>query len=225
MTPLLRLGLIGALSLVVATQSASALVLCAKRSGQIVATERCKRRDTPLAPADVGIIGLPGPTGVAGPPGPNGQIPLRIVDANGRDVCRVINGGAEPECVLEHPVLPRPVLLAFESLPIETGMSVGSSTAYYLQADCGGPPHVRSPRPLLPSASLIGHALFYASGEESLIMPFSFEDVQEPCTGTPTTRGTCCQPYTSMSGRFAAPATLVEVATLELVFPFTAVTP
>lgn len=225
MTLLLRLGLTGALSVVVAAQSASALTLCAKRSGRVVAVERCGRRDTPLTPADLGILGLPGPPGTAGSAGPNGQLPLRIVDANGHDVCRVINGGAEPECVLEHPALSRSVLLVFEELPIETGLGVGSSTAYYLEADCGGQPYVRGPRPLLPPASIIGQALFYASGMESLIMPLSFEGVQEPCTGTPTTRGTCCIPYTSMSGRFVAPATRVEVAALGLVFPFTAGTP
>ena len=214
----------GVLSLVL-TASAAAVTLCAKRSGRIVAAESCGRRDTALTPADVGILGLPGPAGATGPPGPNGQLLLRIVDANDRDVCRVINGGEEPECVLEHPALERPVLLVFESLPIATGIDVGSPTAYYLEADCGGQPYIGRTRPLLPSASLIGQALYYATPTGSTIMPLSFEDVQDTCTGTPTTRGTCCAPYTSMSGRFAAPATRVGIPDLGLVFPFTAVTP
>ena len=124
-----------------------------------------------------------------------------------------------------HPALPSPFLLVFQEFPIETGIGVGSSTAYYLAADCGGQPYVRNPRPLLPPASLIGLGLYTASGTESLIMPVSFEAVQDTCAGTPTTRGTCCEPYTSMSGRFAAPATRVEVADLGLAFPFTAGTP
>ena len=222
MTPFLR-QIAGALSLVVLAQSASAITLCAKRSGRIVAAERCGRRATALTAADIGIVGLPGPTGAAGAPGANGQIPLRIVDANDRDVCRVINGGAEPECVLEHPALSRPVLLVFESLPIETGIGIGpATTAYYLEADCGGQAYVQNPRPLLPAASLIGQALYYATGTGSMIMPLSFEEVQDTCTGALTTRGTCCAPYTSMSGRFVAPATRVAVSDLGLVFPFTA---
>ena len=214
---------VGVLSLVVPTGSADALTLCAKPSGRIAAAESCGRRDTALTPADIGILGLPGPTGATGPPGRNGQLLLRIVDANDRDVCRVINGGEEPECVLEHPALDRPVLLVFESLPIVTGVDVGSPTAYYLEADCGGQPYIGRTRPLLPSASLIGRALYYATATGSTIVPVSFEDVQEPCTGTPTTRGTCCAPSTG--ARFVAPATRVGIDDLGLVFPFTAVTP
>jgi hypothetical protein len=209
----------------IALERAHAVTLCEKRSGRVVALERCGKRDAAITPADIGVTGLPGPTGGTGGVGPNGQVPLRIVDAGGHDVCAVVSAGDSPQCVLAHPTLTLPVLLTFTTLPLDTGIGVGSSEAYYLEAGCAGQPYVRNGRPLLPPASLIGSALFYAAGEDSTIAPVSFEEVVEPCPGTPTARGTCCQPYTSMSGRFVAPATRIDVSDLGLAFPFTAVAP
>jgi hypothetical protein len=208
----------------VVSRPVQAVTLCEKKSGRVVAVDSCGKRDTALSPADIGLVGIPGATGATGAPGPDGQVPLRIVDAGGRDVCHVIGAGAAPQCVLDHPALTRPVLLTFETLPLEIG-TVGSSTAYYLEADCAGQPYVRNGRPLLPPASLIGRALFYATGEDATVAPLSFEDVPESCTGTTTPRGTCCQPYTSMSGRFVAPAVRLDVSELGLALPFSASEP
>jgi hypothetical protein len=93
------------------------------------------------------------------------------------------------------------------------------------RSDCASQPYVRNGRPLLPPASLIGRALFYATGTDSTINPLSFEEVQDPCTGTSTARGTCCQPYTSMSGQFVAPGIRLDVSAFGLAFPFTASAP
>jgi hypothetical protein len=210
---------------VIALQRADAITLCEKRSGRVAALERCGKRDAAITPADIGLVGLAGPTGVTGGVGPNGQMPLRIVDAAGHDVCAVVSAGAEPQCVLTHATLTRPVLLTFTTLPLATGIGVGASEAYYTVPGCAGQPYVRNGRPLLPPASLIGSALFYATGEDSNVTPQSFEAVVEPCPGTPTARGTCCQPYTAMSARFVAPATRVDVSELGLAFPFATVTP
>jgi hypothetical protein len=225
MIHLARLGAASAFLLAVTVCSANALTLCAKRTGRIVAAESCARRETPLTPADLGIVGVPGPGGEAGAGGPSGQVPLRIVDASGHDVCHVIGAGAEPECVMSHPALSRPVLLVFESLPAESGTRIGTETVYYPEPDCGGQPHTGRPRPLLPPASVIGDALYYATGTSMTLMPKSFEHVTESCTGTPTTRGTCCEPFTEMSGRSVGPAERVDLSELGLTLPFTGVRP
>ncbi len=225
MTSVARLALAGALLLVVAADSARALTLCAKRSGRVVAAERCKRRDTPLTPADLGIVGLPGQMGSTGPAGPSGQVPLRIVDGSGNDVCHVIDASSEPQCVLDRPPLPQPVLLVFPALPVDTGIDIGTDAVYYPQADCAGQPHIESTRPLLPPASVLGHALYYSTATNAMLLPQSFEHVVDPCPGTPTTRGTCCEPYTSMSMPSSAPAVRFDLSDLGITFPLTGVTP
>src|SRR5262245_23156258 len=50
--------------------SADALVLCQKRSGVVVARDACKRKESPI---DVATLGLVGPTGPAGPTGAAGM--------------------------------------------------------------------------------------------------------------------------------------------------------
>ncbi|HXJ37314.1 MAG TPA: hypothetical protein VMS22_25075 [Candidatus Eisenbacteria bacterium] len=225
MIALPRLVLAGALLLVVATDPANALTLCAKKSGRVVAAERCKRRDTVLTPADLGIVGLPGQMGATGPTGPSGQVPLRIVDGSGNDVGHVIDAGTEPACVIDRAPLPQPTLLVFRTLPIDTGIDVGfDDLIYYLQPDCAGQPHVGHTRPLLPSASVVGQALYYSTAASVTLLPQSFEAVEESCL-TPTTRGTCCQPYTSVLMTSVAPAARFDVTDLGITFPITGVTP
>jgi hypothetical protein len=220
-----RLALAGTLLLSVAVYSAGALTLCAKRSGRVVAAERCKRHDKPLTPGDLGIVSLPGQMGNTGPTGPSGQVPLRIVDGSGNDVCHVVDAGTEPACVLDRPPLPQPVLLVFQSLPVDSGTGVGTSTAYYPQPGCAGQPHIGRTRPLLPSASVIGNALYYSTALNVTLLPQSFEHVADPCPGTPTTRGSCCEPYTSMSMPSAAPAARFDLSDLGITLPLTGVTP
>jgi hypothetical protein len=51
--------------------AADAAVLCARRNGKLTLREQCKRKETPVDAASLGLQGPPGPTGSAGPPGPS----------------------------------------------------------------------------------------------------------------------------------------------------------
>src|SRR5262245_39843824 len=86
MSSLLRLAI--ALSVVAGTlvPDARGAVLCRKRSGRVVIADACGRKETALAPGDVGLVGPTGTPGGTGAPGDRGVVPYAFIDPTGHQV-------------------------------------------------------------------------------------------------------------------------------------------
>ena len=84
-TQVLRISVLIAASLL---SSADAVVLCAKRSGKVVARDACRSRETTVLPGGVALAGPAGSQGATGAAGPTAQLPQLpgVVGVNSRDV-------------------------------------------------------------------------------------------------------------------------------------------
>jgi hypothetical protein len=65
---------------------AAAAVLCQKRSGALFVRETCKKRETPVEPTAIGIVGPKGDPGDAGAPGQARAFACSEVSLNGAQV-------------------------------------------------------------------------------------------------------------------------------------------
>jgi len=195
-----------------------AAVLCRKRSGRVVLAEKCGKRQTALAPADLGLTGPPGPDGTDGAPGDPGVLPYRVVDALGSTV-GVLQGqiGFRNQVVLVPPLTPIPIQIEV----IDGAIAPGEfpDIVRYAAADCTGTAFVRDGGTPLPFAHLIGDTLYFATALPTSTSFGSVETEDDPCTGTPTARGTCCKVQaTTVPG---SPATAIPFATLGITQPLT----
>src|SRR5689334_18697557 len=122
MTRSLALGLGVALIFGTIGADANAEVLCRKRSGRVVIADSCAKKESPLAPADLGLVGPAGTPGAAGAPGETGIIPYRVVDAAGHQVGVVLSFlGDTAQVVLTQAPLSVPVQVAVAFGEIASG--------------------------------------------------------------------------------------------------------
>jgi hypothetical protein len=213
-----RRCLVAALMVATLRQPARADVLCRKRSGQLVVAAQCGRKDTPVAPADVGVIGPPGSPGTAGTPGDPGVLPFRVVDANGQAV-GVVQGqiADRTQVVLSGAALTVPIQIEVIDGQIASFSPPSSDSVFYDAADCTGPPFIRFGGGPLPRGQLIGDVLYYATAAQVMRSYGSREQVEASCGGTPTPRGTCCRVESSTT--FSSTATAVALTALGIALP------
>lgn len=211
-SPWLLLAAVAALA-----ADAHADVLCRKKSGQVMVREQCGRKETPIAPEEIGLVGPPGPTGQAGTAGASGMTVAQVRNASGDVVGIVLATLAErTKVVLSGSGLTVPVQIVFFLGEIEP--LLGADYLYYESADCSGTPNIRGGGPL-PRGQAIGDMLWYSTAVPETRMLQSRERPADPCGGTTTPRGMCCIPagFPASSG----PATGVALSALGLTPPFT----
>jgi len=211
---------LGALLFLLLGTHAHATVLCATRKGDIVADERCRKREVQLAASDLGVVGaegLPGPDGAAGPDGASIERSFRFVDANGKQACTSLaSDGVLIQCVLEIDPESPPVQLVL----LSDGRDKDNPYVFYDAAGCRGTPHTYEPAGVIGRATLLGPRMFVPSGPRGPVSARSSEQTSSTCSnGTVTPRGTCCVDYDPALEDTLAPARPVDLSTLGLTAP------
>jgi hypothetical protein len=209
-------------ALALACTSAHATTLCANRAGKVSVREGCRRRETAVAPADVGLVGPKGDQGPAGAPGPAGMVPYRLIDAAGRPLGTVASYDSfHVQTVLEIPGVDVP--LQFKIVEGQFFLEFGIEDAvYYADAACSGTPLITEGGSIVPLARIVGTRGYFSKVPEALQEVTSQEFVASDCgMATPTGRGTCCRSLSSM--RYVSPGETFDPAVLGATPPFTLV--
>ena len=209
-----------ALLLLLLATHAHATVLCATRKGDIVADERCRKREVQLEARDLGVVGpagLPGADGPAGPDGARVARPFRFVDATGKPACvSLASDGVLIQCVLEIDPESAPVQLVL----LPDGTDKDRPYVFYEAPRCQGTPFRYEPAAVIGRGVLLTTQLFVPNGTPTTIGALSSEQVDETCSnGTLTPHGTCCVDYDPALQITVAPARPVDLSTLGLVAP------
>ncbi len=209
---------IGAILALVAATQASATVLCRTRASAVVVRDACRAKETPIA---LDAVGAQGPAGNQGPKGPPGPSPVRLVDAQSREVGPALTiewslavskdllEGAPLIYVLVRRDAPAvPALLGIDY----TGKPVG--TVYYESTDCSGPAMTRGGT-FLPVLHAVGDTVFVPGLPASVTIVKSNESSSfSPGCVTVTPRGGCCTAamYTITSLLQTTTKTLADLA-------------
>jgi hypothetical protein len=178
-----------------AVTSAAAETLCrSKRGGGVTVRSACRKQETALSPAALGVPETPGPNGSQGPTGPT---PVYLVDATGLEVGPVLNASGTSSnnqvmatVLFTHSSLPGPVILAV------TGDGRIGSIVYHESTDCSGPGYV----------DLVGWLPILAGVQSTIYIPgppapapvhvqsYEYNDPQNGITPCPvqTASGSCC---------------------------------
>ena len=203
----------------------SAETLCrSKRGGGVNVRSACRKHETALSLAALGVPGDPGPNGAQGPTGPT---PVYLVDATGLEVGPVLNAsgtGSNNQVIapvlFTHPSLPGPVLLAV------TGDGRIGGIVRHVSTDCSGPGYV----------DFIGWLPILAGVQNTIYIPgapsptpvhlqsYEYNDPRNPVTSCPvrTASGSCCGLEDVTSNVLTT--TTTSYAALGLTPPFRAVT-
>jgi hypothetical protein len=211
-------GILMLLVLLVAVP-ADAVVVCAKKSGRLLAREACKKRETPALPGAVALVGPAGGQGPTGPGGPVAMLPNEVVDATGKQFATTIYWlGSEAQVVTAVQGVDVPVQFIVDIL--NGTFYIPPEYLYYEQPDCVGAPLYADGDALVPIGRVFG-TRFYVSRTAPTDHPVeSYEYVPEPDCGsdTPTERQTCCTNYSSTA--VVAPVDGFDVSILGVTPPF-----
>ena len=192
MTPMraVSLALLGLFSIAL---DARAVVVCRSKSGALSVRDACRKKETPVALAD---LGLPGAQGMSGATGPAGRAALYLFDAQGTEVGPVVY--ADPDPFLDVPgpyvfaVVQKPELGGAAVLAVGfAGQAVGEVS--YAAADCTGAA-LADGRTLIPILQVIGDTVFRPLADAGATSVSSTEtgDQSMGCTSI-TARGGCCR--------------------------------
>lgn len=211
--------MIARLAMVVAVLAAvadptQAAVLCRGKGDRLVVRDACRKRERAVDPASVTVAGPSGAPGVAGGDGADAASPLRIVDANGTELGRILQfypSGAWVE--VGPPTVPAAMILLVGA----TGFSPDNNYLRYTSTDCSGVPYMRenhvSPANVHPEpANVYGIAAYYKTGARRDVTHNSTESGAPPCSsgGVATARGTCCFTQTATDGVVPAARVLLN---------------
>lgn len=179
-----------------------AAVLCQAKGERLVVRESCRKREHPVDPT---VLAVPGPTGASGAPGTPGAaatLPLRLLDANGIEIGRILQffpGGAMVE--MGAPLLATPILVYV----VPEGFAPDTGFLRYTSTDCSGVAFMREnyqdPSYVHPPlATVFGTAAYYATDARQPVTYHSTEyDPRGAACGTgsvATARNTCCTSQT-----------------------------
>jgi hypothetical protein len=222
----IRHAILLSVSLLVA-DLAQAAILCRAKGDRLVVRESCRKRERPVDPATFAVAGPAGAPGVQGEDGAPATSPLRLVDANGTELGKILYffpGAAWVE--IGPPIVPASMVLVVSP----GGFLSDNNALRYTSTDCSGIPfmrpntqHEHHVHP--PLANVYGAAAYYGTGEPRNVTHHSTEHFSSTsCTGgsVPTTRGTCCSTSTGDSTN-VVPTARVLLDELGLVTPFRAV--
>jgi hypothetical protein len=172
---------------------ARALVVCRTKSDAVSVRDACRKKETAVALADVG---LPGAQGTPGAPGATGRAALDLLDAQGTEVGPVVYAESDPFGNVPGPyvfaVVQKPALggAALLSAGFE-GQAVGE--VFYAAADCAGAA-LAAGKTFIPVLQVIGDTVFRPVADAGATSVASTEtgDQSMGCTSI-TARGGCCR--------------------------------
>ena len=218
------LGCWVALLAMLAAAPANALVVCAKKSGRLIAREACKKRETAALPGAVALVGPVGPQGATGGTGPVAILPYEVVDVNGKQFGSLIQwvGGGEAQ-----------VVTAVQGVDVPLQFIVDDSNAtfyippeplWYEQPGCVGAPLYADGEFLVPLGRVFGTRFYVSRTAPTDHAVESYEYVPEPdCSSgdTATERQTCCTNTSTTA--VVAPVEGFDVSVLGVTPPFSVV--
>ncbi len=221
---------IAAVVVVLSSSSADARVLCSKPSGKVFARETCRKKETPLDPAQL-VAGAPqGPTGLPGALGAPGAVPIRVTDAIGREVGPIADITDSAYLAVTPPGEQTPVLVLIEPAGFFDSTRFGDNEfvqLFYPSTDCTGGPSMSMgyQHGLYAYTLVIGTSVSYPVGAPRDVTVRSVEHgpTAGTCPGmTPTDRGTCCEGGLQGATRMLDPARRLAFADIPFTPPFTA---
>jgi hypothetical protein len=199
---------------------ADAVVVCAKKSGRLQAREACKKRETPVLPGAIALVGPPGPQGQTGPTGVVAMLPYEVVDATGKQFAANINWiGSEAQVVTAVPGVDAPLQFIVDIL--NGTFYVPPEYLWYEQPGCVGTPLYADGDTIVPIGRVFGTRFYVSRTAPTDHNVESYEYVPEPdCSSsdTPTERQTCCGSYSSTA--VVAPVEGFDVSVLGVTPPF-----
>ena len=219
--PVLRISVLITASLL---SSADAVVLCAKKSGKVVAREACKSRETTVLPGGVALVGPAGSQGATGAAGPTAQLPQEVVDSTGRQFGTLLRwDGFFAQVVAAVPGIDVP--LQFTIAAGKFRNESPQDLIHYDQPGCTGNAFISDAGGLVPVAHVHGPRAYFSRTVTSVRTVTSREFT--PTTpgncgsSTPTGRETCCFEQTGPAN--ASPAESFETSVLGVTPPFSVV--
>jgi hypothetical protein len=204
--------------------SADAVVLCAKKSGKVVARDACRSRETTVLPGGVAIVGPAGAQGVTGSQGPSGQLPQEVVDATGKQFGTLLQwDGFRARVTASVPNVDVP--LQFTIVEGRFRIEDGQSVIFHDEPGCTGNALIADAGGLVPVAHVFGPRAYFSRAATS-IRPFKSQEFSPTTPGdcgssNPTDRETCCFDQTSMAN--ASPAESFATSVLGVTPPFSVV--
>jgi hypothetical protein len=209
------------LAVLLPSGDANALVVCKTRSGKVVVRDACRRKETRISLAELGVPGAPGATGAAGAPG---RAALYLVDAAGVEIGPVVNavefvgflssGDPHVHALIRGEQLGGAALIA-ASL---AGGPVG--TVSYASTDCSGTPLVDG-NALMPVLQVIVDTVFRPVQPAGPAMLQSRETTDQSlgCTSL-SPRGGCCRSFLATPNNTLWTASTTTLSALGLHVPF-----
>jgi len=172
---MVAVGVLAALAGAVSQEAASAAVLCQKASGVLcVRDPACKRKETQVTPASIGIVGPSGPQGNLGPAGPTGPA--------GRSALTPLQSGETISGVWGHGLTVANAtddFFAIVSFPIPLAADLSGSNTIYVSAGGSDP---NCPGPGMAAA---GFLCVYETDTENAATRFSFNIFDSAAAGGP----------------------------------------
>jgi hypothetical protein len=221
-TQVLRISILITASLL---SSADAVVLCAKKSGKVVARDACRSRETTVLPGGVALVGPAGSQGATGAAGPAAQLPQEVVDSTGKQFGTLLDwNGFFAQVIASVPGIDVP--LQFIIVAGKFNNPSPQDLIYYDQSGCTGNAFISDAGGLVPVAHVHGPRGYFSRTVTSVRTVTSREFT--PMTpgncgsSTPTGRETCCFEQTGPAN--ASPAESFETGVLGVTPPFSVVT-
>jgi hypothetical protein len=204
--------------------SANAVVLCAKRSGKVVARDACRSRETTVLPGGVAIVGPAGAQGMPGAAGPTAQLPQEVVDSTGKQVGTLLRwDGFSAQVTASVPGIDVP--LQFTIVEGAFSNPIAQNVIYHDDLGCAGNAFIPDAGGLVPTAHVHGPRAYFSRTATSIrsVQSQEFTPTTPGDCGstTPTGRETCCFDQTTMAN--AAPAESFETSLLGVTPPFSVV--
>jgi len=215
------LAIVLGLALLLPAGDARALVACKTRSGKVVVRDACRRKETGISLAELGVPGAPGAAGAAGAPG---RAALYLLDANGVEIGPVVNavefvgflssGDPHLHALIHGDQIGGAALIAAD---LRDGV-VG--TVSYASTDCSGSPLVAG-NTLMPVLQVIVDTVFRPVQPAGAAMLQSTErsDPSLGCTSV-TPRGGCCRSQSATPNNTLWTASTTTLSALGLHAPF-----
>jgi hypothetical protein len=206
---------------VLAAMPADAVVVCAKKSGGLVAREACKKRETPALPGAVALVGPAGPQGPTGTGGPVAMLPYEVVDATGKQFATLLNwlGTDDSQVVTTVQGVDAPVQFNVDLL--NGTFHIPPEPLWHDQPDCVGAPLYADGDTIVPIAYVFGTRFYVSRTAPTDHNVESYEYVPEPDCGsgdTLTARQTCCTNTSTTA--VVAPVDGFDVSILGVTPPF-----
>lgn len=193
-----------------------ARVLSLAVAGVVVARDACRKRETPLAPSQLG--GLAGPVGADGAAGPRGEKgakgdpgDFRVVDSTGRFV-GIVDVGHPDSIAIRVPDVGLGILYSDQD---GEGFWQGNATLYHESAECEGAALAGVSRyQLIQYVNVAANPAYFPLLPGSTRTIRSREIRGDTCATFLTGRGLCCEDLSSPEERFVAPTVAVPLASL-----------